>query len=164
MWNVFAGNMGLFGVSCFSSPSSRPALIWPRPLSPLLLNITQTARLHNSRRPQLLTCVVRPTPSCQQIMSGRLFVFLCHLSTARDCIWTTANAGVRKSKSSMSLSPSPRCPVKFCYTAQMLHSRLGFQEIITDWKEQHPVAVGEPLPVFVWLPMLYKCPRVLAQG
>lgn len=46
----------------------------------------------------------------------------------------------------------------------MLHSRLGFQEIITDWKEQHPVAVGEPLPVFVWLPMLYKCPRVLAQG
>ncbi len=35
---------------------------------------------------------------------------------------------------------------KVCCTAQMLHSH--FQEIISDWEGQHPVAVGEARPVF----------------
>lgn len=61
-----------------------------------------------------------------------------------DCIWTAEKAASGRTSQAW-LSPSPWCPIKFCYTTQMLHSRLGFQEIITEWDGQHPVAVGENL-------------------
>ncbi|KAI9534340.1 hypothetical protein NQZ68_014751 [Dissostichus eleginoides] len=47
----------------------------------------------------------------------------------------------------------------------MLHSRLSFQEIITDGEKHPPVAVGEPLLGIVWVPMLcIMCPCVLARA
>ncbi|KAJ4942535.1 hypothetical protein JOQ06_012391, partial [Pogonophryne albipinna] len=47
----------------------------------------------------------------------------------------------------------------------MLHSRLSFQEIISDGEKQPPVGVGEPLLGSVWVPMLcIMCPCVLARA
>lgn len=77
---MFAGNTAQFQASCFTSPSSTSdtdlAASTVAPAAEHYPNST----LHNSRRTAAADCVVRPTSSCQQIMSGCLFVFPCHLS------------------------------------------------------------------------------------
>lgn len=128
-------------------------LIW-------LLNTIQTAHCPTWGRPQLLTALCGwPHHASQSWVAACLCFRAISLWS-----WLHLNRGkssVRKNKPSMSLSPSPRCPIKYWYAAQMLHCCLGFQEIITDWEGQHPVAVGE-LCVSVWLPMLCTCLCVLA--
>lgn len=149
---------GTFGFHASPLLSAYPMLIWPRPLSPLLLNTIQTARCTAQGGPQLLTALCgRPHHASQSSVTA----CLCFRAIFPRS-WLHLNHGKRKNKSSMSLSPAPRCPIKSRYAAQMLHSSLGFQEIIIDWEGQHPVAVGEPLPECVWLPMLHMCPCVLA--
>lgn len=141
--------------------SACPTLIWLRPLSPLLPNTIQTAHCTTQGGPQLpMGLCGRPHHASKSWVAA----CLCFraISPRSRLHLNRGKSGVRKNKSSMSRSPSPRCPIKPCYAAQMLHSRLDFQEIITDREGQHPVAVDEPLPVFVWLPILCMCPCVLA--
>lgn len=78
--------------------------------------------------------------------------------------WSWASAKVVSGRTSRAFL-SPRRPIKSCSTAPMLYRHFGFQEIISDWEGQHPVGLGEPLIVLVWLPVLcIVCLSVLASA
>ena len=152
-----------FGIHGSPLLSAYPTLIWLCPLSPLLLNLIQTARCTTQGGPQLRTALCS-----QPHHASQSWVATC-LCCRAISPWSSLHlnhgkTGVRKNKSSMLFSLSPRCPIKACYTAEKLHSRLGFQEIITERNGQHPVAVGEPLPVRVCGCRWYVCVCVLAQA
>lgn len=163
MSNVVNGEKVKFWFVCFTSPL---------PLLDEDLAASTTARaaehypnstLHNTGRAAAADSIVWLTSSCQPIVGNPLVCVSMPYPSGRDCIWTRAKvASGRASRACLSFL-FPWCPIKFCYTAQMLHGRVGFQEIITDWEGQHPVAVGEPLCVCVcaWLPKLFMCLSVL---
>lgn len=141
-----------FQVSCFTSPSSIPNSDLA-PLSPLLLNTIQHSTLHNSRRTAAADCVVCVADLVVPANHEWLLVCVSVPSLlGRDCIWTAAKSSVRKSKSSMSLYPAPRCPIKSvalhrCCTATSRKSSLtGKDNILWLW-------VRLTL-CFVWLPVL----------
>lgn len=112
--------------------------------------------LHNTGEKQLLTPLCGPPHPASHLWVTACLVF----QAIPQQSWLYLNRGkrsVRKNKPGMSLFPFPWCPIKFCYAVQMLYSRIRFQEIITDWEGQHPVAVGEPVCVRVCLPKLFVC-------
>lgn len=97
----------------------------------------------------------------QPVTSAHLFMFLCHLPMVVTGVEPRQVVSGRTSRAIL----SPRCPIKSRSTAQMLYRHFGFQEIISDWEGQHPVGLGEPLILFVWLPMLcIICLSVLASA
>lgn len=146
-----------FGFHASALLSAYPTLIWLCPRSPLLLNTIQT-----QGGPQLLTALCgRPHRASQSRVAARLGFRAISLQSRLHL--NRGKSSVRKNKSSMSLSPW--CPIKSCYTAQMLHSHLAFQEIITDWEENILwLWVSRSLRLCGCQCYVYMCPCVLAAG